>query len=308
MIGGEEDNFGSFFAETMPLLSRKRVTTATQSVDRFSTQHLSTNQISSPIAISQPLPLPPATASESNPQIENSCITKLDSTIIVKSKTPLKFSNKANIIETIGVNVAKMVSKRSNSADSPKEAKKRKNGENRITNGDTRETPTTEIEQTDLRLSTQDLEALSRLDSSMEVEPNGQMIEEEGQFNLDSPITESQFFANDSRSQFTRMYQCNAEAEMEKAKDVNGEIGHIQEITLQNFMCHSHFHLELGPRINFILGPNGSKFQYLFLFSMLFLNFPRWQVGHSQWNRFGPRRKSFEHQSCLGTGLFYQDW
>lgn len=38
----------------------------------------------------------------------------------------------------------------------------------------------------------------------------------------------------------------------------NGDIGHIREILLKNFMCHKHFHLQFGPRINFIVGQNGS--------------------------------------------------
>nr|XP_027198294.1 structural maintenance of chromosomes protein 6-like isoform X2 [Dermatophagoides pteronyssinus]XP_027198295.1 structural maintenance of chromosomes protein 6-like isoform X2 [Dermatophagoides pteronyssinus] len=39
---------------------------------------------------------------------------------------------------------------------------------------------------------------------------------------------------------------------------VTGEIGHIREIQLKNFMCHKNFRLEFGPRINFIVGQNGS--------------------------------------------------
>lgn len=34
--------------------------------------------------------------------------------------------------------------------------------------------------------------------------------------------------------------------------------GSIKSITLENFMCHSNFHLTLNPRINFISGLNGS--------------------------------------------------
>lgn len=34
--------------------------------------------------------------------------------------------------------------------------------------------------------------------------------------------------------------------------------GSIMSITLENFMCHSNFHLSLNPRINFISGLNGS--------------------------------------------------
>lgn len=34
--------------------------------------------------------------------------------------------------------------------------------------------------------------------------------------------------------------------------------GYIKKVILKNFMCHEHFELELGPRLNFIVGNNGS--------------------------------------------------
>lgn len=34
--------------------------------------------------------------------------------------------------------------------------------------------------------------------------------------------------------------------------------GYIKKVTLRNFMCHEHFELQLGPRLNFIVGNNGS--------------------------------------------------
>lgn len=34
--------------------------------------------------------------------------------------------------------------------------------------------------------------------------------------------------------------------------------GYIKKISLRNFMCHENFELELGPRLNFIVGNNGS--------------------------------------------------
>ena len=34
--------------------------------------------------------------------------------------------------------------------------------------------------------------------------------------------------------------------------------GTVKSVRLQNFMCHENLHVELGPRINFITGENGS--------------------------------------------------
>lgn len=43
--------------------------------------------------------------------------------------------------------------------------------------------------------------------------------------------------------------------------DENGvpEMGIIEEITLKNFMCHSHLSMKFGQNVNFIVGPNGSN-------------------------------------------------
>ncbi|KAI2801284.1 Structural maintenance of chromosomes protein 6 [Blomia tropicalis] len=42
------------------------------------------------------------------------------------------------------------------------------------------------------------------------------------------------------------------------ASTVDGDPGHIMQISLENFMCHENFSLSFGPRINFIIGQNGS--------------------------------------------------
>ncbi|OBA23902.1 hypothetical protein METBIDRAFT_35956, partial [Metschnikowia bicuspidata var. bicuspidata NRRL YB-4993] len=34
--------------------------------------------------------------------------------------------------------------------------------------------------------------------------------------------------------------------------------GYIKKLTLKNFMCHDHFELNFGSRMNFIIGRNGS--------------------------------------------------
>ena len=44
------------------------------------------------------------------------------------------------------------------------------------------------------------------------------------------------------------------------ASTVYGVPGHIMQISLENFMCHENFSLSFGPRINFIIGQNRSKF------------------------------------------------
>ena len=48
--------------------------------------------------------------------------------------------------------------------------------------------------------------------------------------------------------------------EMEKGEEDAVEImpGTIKSVRLQNFMCHEHLLVDLGPRINFITGENGS--------------------------------------------------
>ncbi|XP_050430136.1 structural maintenance of chromosomes protein 6 [Adelges cooleyi] len=51
--------------------------------------------------------------------------------------------------------------------------------------------------------------------------------------------------------------QKNSEEEGEFSDD-DWYNGSIKSITLENFMCHSNFHLTLNPRINFISGLNGS--------------------------------------------------
>lgn len=37
------------------------------------------------------------------------------------------------------------------------------------------------------------------------------------------------------------------------------EIGVIEKINLTNFMCHNRLEVNLGPKLNFIIGNNGSK-------------------------------------------------
>ncbi len=44
------------------------------------------------------------------------------------------------------------------------------------------------------------------------------------------------------------------------SQQTEAEVGIIEMIKLENFMCHRHLELKLGPNINFIIGQNGSTF------------------------------------------------
>lgn len=41
--------------------------------------------------------------------------------------------------------------------------------------------------------------------------------------------------------------------------EIPAPLGIIKSLALVNFMCHENFAIELGPKINFIIGQNGSK-------------------------------------------------
>jgi predicted ATP-binding protein involved in virulence len=49
--------------------------------------------------------------------------------------------------------------------------------------------------------------------------------------------------------------------ELEYSEDSSSqaEVGVIEKIVLQNFMCHKHFEIQFGLNTNFITGRNGSK-------------------------------------------------
>ena len=70
---------------------------------------------------------------------------------------------------------------------------------------------------------------------------------------------------------FTRVFnKIKMHQDFDKSSDV--EVGSIKSLTLSNFMCHEYFEIEFGPRVNFIVGKNGSKFLTLtfFYFYLLF--------------------------------------
>ena len=50
-----------------------------------------------------------------------------------------------------------------------------------------------------------------------------------------------------------------AEEEIPNEDELVADCGTIESITLNNFMCHEHFEIEFNPRVNFVIGKNGSK-------------------------------------------------
>ncbi|AGO12399.1 AaceriAER044Wp [[Ashbya] aceris (nom. inval.)] len=62
---------------------------------------------------------------------------------------------------------------------------------------------------------------------------------------------------NKRRKRFAPMTQYGTDGA--EGEDWEGTpAGYMKRITLKNFMCHEHFELEFGPRLNFIVGSNGS--------------------------------------------------
>lgn len=51
--------------------------------------------------------------------------------------------------------------------------------------------------------------------------------------------------------------QVDSSVDLSQENDEN-QVGNIKSIRLYNFMCHDNFHLVFGPKINFIIGNNGS--------------------------------------------------
>lgn len=48
------------------------------------------------------------------------------------------------------------------------------------------------------------------------------------------------------------------DSESEDEPEALAQAGYIKRLTLKNFMCHEHFELLFGPKLNFIIGRNGS--------------------------------------------------
>ena len=61
------------------------------------------------------------------------------------------------------------------------------------------------------------------------------------------------------RHEFARMTQYTSADQTDNEFNFEGSpSGYIKKVILRNFMCHENFELELGPRLNFIVGNNGS--------------------------------------------------
>lgn len=86
-----------------------------------------------------------------------------------------------------------------------------------------------------------------------------------GQNGMDYSVSQDQIYSNDEATNIgskNSNYQASLKIIEERNHNSScnlGEIGHIKSITLQNFMCHANFHLDFGPRVNFIVGQNGSE-------------------------------------------------
>ncbi|PWY97252.1 P-loop containing nucleoside triphosphate hydrolase protein [Testicularia cyperi] len=78
--------------------------------------------------------------------------------------------------------------------------------------------------------------------------------EEDGEGDEDaSAAAEDEADELDSEADRIEEEQRLADANLESA-----QAGIIDSIELKNFMCHSHFNIEFGPRLNFVVGRNGS--------------------------------------------------
>ncbi|SCW01800.1 LAFE_0E07536g1_1 [Lachancea fermentati] len=87
---------------------------------------------------------------------------------------------------------------------------------------------------------------------------------------IDQPISDAQLSHEDSEGsygvvnprkkqrQLAPMTQNNPTLSINAGKAGLPPPGYIKKVILKNFMCHEHFELELGPRLNFIVGNNGS--------------------------------------------------
>lgn len=46
-------------------------------------------------------------------------------------------------------------------------------------------------------------------------------------------------------------------------EELQADCGTVESLTLSNFMCHEHFEITFNPRVNFVIGKNGSKYPLL---------------------------------------------
>lgn len=76
-----------------------------------------------------------------------------------------------------------------------------------------------------------------------------------------------------ARNSRTTIQEVDRVSDEEMHEEDASECGTIKSVKLVNFMCHEKFQIELGPRVNFITGRNGSK--YIRSSSLSFLYSPR---------------------------------
>ena len=56
---------------------------------------------------------------------------------------------------------------------------------------------------------------------------------------------------------------------------MEAEVGVIEKVTLQNFMCHKFLEIGFGSNVNFIIGKNGSMFS---IHNTVFLPKNFWEI------------------------------
>ena len=107
----------------------------------------------------------------------------------------------------------------------------------------------------------------------LEEEPMNTQIDGEFEEQLSNRWADDVSQTEDLTTQLERNIKDQVSEETERAKQNVAECGTLESITLINFMCHNHFHLDFGPRINFIVGRNGSMSSFIFIYHYIYCLF-----------------------------------
>lgn len=85
----------------------------------------------------------------------------------------------------------------------------------------------------------------------------------------------------------------DVEIPQKKQKKDTSDVGIIEKIELENFMCHKRLEINFGPNINFIVGVNGSMLFYLF-YSKIYCS-TYYKHPHSRTLHFPPQPRTPSH-------------